>query len=264
MSDVLYLYGFVSQDAVPVPRALSGVDGARVDTVDVGDVRAVVSAVPADEFSPAVIDANIQDLNWVGARGLEHERVVAWFVDNADILPVSLFTLYSGERALREALASRAAELSMTLRRLADHREWDLKVAYDDGVLTQHAAAVSESVREIDAAIAEAAPGRRFLLDKKRRDIVRHEITSAARAQARSLLEEISEHAVSAVTLPMSRNEELPVVLNAAVLVHKTKEPAMREAAARRVAALESIGIHARLTGPWAPYRFMEEADASA
>jgi hypothetical protein len=264
MSDVLYLYGFVRTTDEAPPRALTGVSGAYVRLLELDGVVAAVSDVSSDEFSPDGIDAHIQDLNWVGARGLEHERVVAWFVDHAEILPVSLFTMYSGEDALRREIRSRIPGIQDAMQRLAGHREWDLKVAYDDAQLKQHAAAVSDAVRAIEEEIAGAAPGRRFLLEKKRRDILKTEISGAARAEARALLDVLAVHAADAITLPMPRNEELPVVMNAALLVEKRNENALRDAAAEPIGRLEKLGIHARLTGPWAPYRFTESTDGTA
>jgi hypothetical protein len=258
MSTIIYLYGFVPAGTESPPRALSGMHGAAVSLLDLGGVDAVVSHVPADELSPAIIESGMQDLNWVGARGLEHERVVAWFVDNAEILPVSLFTLFSSEASLRSEAGERADAARTRLERLQGCREWDLKVSYDQQRLAANAAAVSDTIRAIDAEIAAAAAGRRFLLERKRADMLKHELNGAARNAAASLLETLSAHARDVVALPPPRNEGLPVVLTAALLVHRDAEEAMRTTAAEQAESLENIGIHAQLTGPWAPYRFAE------
>jgi hypothetical protein len=262
MSDsIVYLYGFTPANADVLPRALSGVHGAAVRMLDVAELRAIVSDVPSDEYSAAAIDQQIQDLNWVGARGLEHERVVAWFVDHADILPAPLFTLFSSEDALKANALQRDARLKKQIERLAGKREWDLKVSYDQRRLAENAAIVIESVKQIDREIASASAGKRYLLEKKRADVVKRETPRAARSLAESLIQELVPHASVATMLAIPRSDEMPVVLNAALLVRREKEPALRATAAERIDALRSAGIDAQLTGPWAPYRFADMTD---
>jgi hypothetical protein len=263
MSDIIYVYGFVP-DATQLPHALTGVNGATVEVARAAGLHAVVSHMPAAEFAPDIIDAQIGNLDWVGARGLEHERVVAWFVDHAEILPAALFTLFSSLDALEAHGIERAHAVHEALARLHGQREWDLKVTWDRNTLASHAADVMESVKAIDAEIAQAAAGRRFLLEKKRADLVKNELSAAARTRARDMLVQIAAYAADVVALPLPRSADLPVVLNAALLVKRSSEGALAEAAGREAAALQQIGIHARLTGPWAPYRFMEPRDAAA
>jgi hypothetical protein len=261
MSDIVYLYGFVAKP-IAVPPGFSGIHGAAVATLAAGDVHAVFSRVPADEFSPESIDAQIQDLNWVGARGLEHERVVAWIVDHADILPVSLFALYSSESALQQDANARASDIRRQLDRLQGQREWDFKVSYDQQRLAGHAATIMPEVRAMDAEIESAAPGKRFLLEKKRADVIRRELAAAAHSSAKEILSKTALYATSVVALPIPRAEGLPVVLNAALLVHRTEEAALQTAFSEATSALLDAGITAQLTGPWAPYRFTQLDDA--
>ena len=110
MADYLYLYGFVPTDA-PKPDQLSGIANAPVQLLANGGIAAVISHVPADDYAPERIEQRLQDLKWVAEQGVAHERVVAWFVDHAQILPAPLFTMYSSADALRAAAAQRSAEL---------------------------------------------------------------------------------------------------------------------------------------------------------
>ena len=102
MSDFVYLYGFVPPDA-PAAQDVTGIADSSVELIDAGDVRGVVSRVPGDAYAPERVEAQLKDLQWVAAQGIAHERVVAWFVDNSQILPVPLFTMYSSLAALLEA-----------------------------------------------------------------------------------------------------------------------------------------------------------------
>ena len=264
MSDLVYVYGFVADASARVPRALTGINGSGVEMVREGTMHAIVSELPPGEFAPEMIDARLENLDWVGARGLEHERVVAWFVDHSDILPASLFTLFSSVEALQEHMRGQSGVLHEALNRLHGHREWDLKVSWDQRVLATHAADVMDSVKALDAEIANAPEGRRFLLARKRADLVKNDLAAAARARARTLLEQLAMHATDVVALPVPRAAELPVILNAALLVRRDSELALAEAAGRSAAELHQMGFLAQLTGPWAPYRFIEVRDVTA
>lgn len=262
---VVYCYGFVPGDTAPPPDDLRGVGGRPVETVDLGFCGAVVSRVPEEEFDAEAVEARLRDMEWVGEQGLGHERVVTWFVDEAWILPARLLTLYSSTEALREEAASREDEIRGVLERMHGRREWDLKVSYDADRLSENIDQLSEEIAELDEEIAGSSSGRGYLLGRVRSEKVRSETTRAARSTADDLLERLGQHAEKVVRLELPRQgDELPVVLSAALLVAPAGEEALKAEVDRRSGELEELGIHAALSGPWAPYRFVGERDEPA
>lgn len=260
VNDVVYLYGFAPADAPAPPAQLTGMAGAPVQLLRFGAISAAISHVPVDMYRADVIEARLEDLAWVGEQGMAHERVVLWFVDNSEILPARLFTLYSSETALAEAAAARGADIRLVLQSLSGRREWSLKVAYDAQQLAQHAGEVSAEVGKLDADIAASTPGRRYLLERKRADLVKTEVSAAARRIAGEMLSQLREHAEDARSLPAASGDtQGNVVLNAALLVHRDREAALREAAERLSAQFTALGMIVSFSGPWAPYRFLED-----
>ena len=259
MSDMVYLYGFVPPEAPEPPAAVKGIADAPVRLLDLGDTRAVVSDVPGTQFAPAAVEARLQDLAWVGEHGMAHERVVVWFADHADILPARMFSLYTGDAALREAAAGRLAEVMAALRSLAGRREWNLKVAYDADELARHGAEISPELARLDEEMALAAPGRRYLLQRRRTDVLKQEVSRAARVLAGELLEALTEHAEDVRVLPSTEGDDAgAVVLNAALLVTRDAEDGLRKAAAHLYQKYTALGMIVSFSGPWAPYRFVE------
>jgi hypothetical protein len=194
--------------------------------------------------------------------------VVAWFVDRGPILPARLLTLYRSLDSLRAAAAPRAPALSAELERLAGLREWELKVAYDPATFQDRLGEISAAVRELDAQVAAASPGRRYLLEKKRAEHVRAEVGHEAVRLAEDALETASAHAREVKRLPVAgaAGSALgaqvpaggwPVVLSAALLVAERAEPELVRRVRARGAELEAFGVELRLSGPWAPYRFV-------
>lgn len=257
MSTLIYLYGHVPADA-PEP-GLRGVADAPVELRECGEAAAVVSRVPADDYAADAIEARLQDLDWVGEQGLAHERVVAWLTDRTTVVPARLFTLFSGEEALRADCRQRAGWVAAQLARLGGVREWDLKVAYQADRLSEHLGELSPEIAELDRAIEEAPAGRRYLLQRQRAERAKDVLRDAARAAAAEVLDELKALARdSRLVSPPRAAQGAPVVLSAALLLPRERE---EEAAARAAAAagrLEPRGLAVSFTGPWAAYRFVE------
>jgi hypothetical protein len=264
VSDLVYLYGFVPADASP-PSNLDGMAERPVALIDVGAVRAAVSRVPAEIYAADRIEPRLQDLSWVARQGVAHETVVAWFVDHSEILPASLFTLYSGDDALRSAAAARVAQLAAELARLKHKREWDLKVAVDERELEQHAVVLSPRIAALEREAAEATPGKRYLLERKRADLLKSETRNAAHALANDVFAAVKAIAVEHRLLPLPRtSDDLPVILHGALLVERNREMELVAELESAQQSLAGKGLTLSFSGPWAPYRFIGEHERAA
>lgn len=259
---MIYLYGFVATDGEAPPERLLGVGGCPVSLVPLDGLTAVVSRVPDEEYGQDSVERHARDLEWLGEQGAAHERAVTWFVDRTDIVPVPLLTLYASLDHLAADAAARSGRVRATLARLAGRREWDLKVSYDARRLEENLGRFSEEVAELDRELDEAAPGRRYLLERKRAEVVRTAVAQTARRLAGEVLDDLSALADESVTLALPKEAaQLPVVLRAALLVPRDEEADLRERLSSRLDSLRAGGIEPELSGPWAAYRFVERAD---
>jgi hypothetical protein len=233
--------------------------GRPVEVLHLDELSAVISRVPVAEYNRDRVELGLKDLAWVAEQGMTHERVVAFFVDQGQILPASLFTLYSTEQALRSAVATQHEALVAELQRLTGVREWNLKVSYDAAMLSRELGRFSDEVQDLDTEIAQAAPGRKFLLEKKRAELTKSEVVRAAREAAQEIVTRIAPHCVETRTLPLPQSKEaLPVVLHAALLVQRESEDIVVEQLERERGALSQSGVGVSFSGPWAPYRFVQ------
>jgi len=257
VNELLYVYGFVPAGLDTGIIGVPGIAGAAIELIDADDApQAVVSRLDAGEYSAEVIDLRMNDLAWVAEQGVAHERVVAWFIDHAEILPAPLFTLYSSEDALRGVIYAQRERLERELTRLRGLREWDLKVSYDRQLLARNAGKYSDEVAAIDREMAAASPGKQYLLKRKRDDLLRDGLAETARRLAMQVLDEVRSCATELVTLPPP-TEETPVVLNAALLVAAQQDAALVERLERARRNWQDAGLEIEFSGPWAPYRFI-------
>jgi hypothetical protein len=255
---VIYLYGFVPDDVAPPPGGLLGVGDVEVERVDGPGFGAIIGRLESDDFRPDALERNCANVEWMAEQGLLHEQVVAWFVDHAAILPSRLLTLFSGEASVRAVLDREADRIRAELDRLAGLREWDLRLGHDPTKILQHLGEISEEVGRLDREIEAAGPGKRFLLEKKRKDMARTEGRDAARRMAHDLLDVLRPHARDVVTLDPPA-DATPTTLNAALLVDREGEAALAAELDGARERLEPLGLTIAVSGPWAPYRFMRE-----
>lgn len=262
MADLVYLYGYIpsGDDIGDDVHALRGVADRPIELMPCGPAIAVVSRVPDDEYAADRIEAHLTDLAWLGEHGIAHERVVAALVDRSTVLPMRLFTLFSSVEALRVECDARAAWMRASLARLHGLREWDLKVSYDADRMLATIGDSADEVAAIDAELAAAAPGRRYLLQKQRDDVARVAARKAVAALGDEVLARFTPVAsdVKRVAPPSNAEPgELPVILAAALLVARENEPRLRDVLAAESERLAARGVSIACAGPWAAYRFV-------
>jgi hypothetical protein len=168
--------------------------------------------------------------------------------------------MYSSTDALQEAVTARDAELRSELDRLRGHNEWDIKVFFNAAAMEDSAARLSDKVAQLDREIADASAGRKYLLQKKRADLLKGEVLQAAHERAVAVLNAVKPQVAQTRTLPLPRTEDvMPVVLHAALLVRTEAEPRVVALLEGQAAELKSVGMDLSFSGPWAPYRFTGE-----
>jgi hypothetical protein len=248
VSRLLYLYGIVGADAPEPPEEFSGLEGLPVRLVRAGSVAGIVGEVPAGEYAGEALDRRLSQLDWVGERGIAHERVLTWFADRGAVIPLKPFSLHQSAEAVVERLAVGEESFRQTLDRLAGRQEWGIRLWADEERVLAHLHEISPPIRELSEEIHAAAPGRRFLLTRKKEAIEADELRSSSLAVARHVYEALSDVADSAVRLPIPPPQgERLLVLHAAYLV---AEPEFER--------FGTLGFACDFTGPWPPYHFAE------
>lgn len=255
-----YLYGIVAADA-PDPAGLHGLEDAAVRLVRVGDVAGVVSDVPADAYGEAVLDARLADLDWVGERGVAHERVLTWFEDRGTVVPLAPFSLHASDARVAERLAGQHDRLRAELARLAGRREWGVRVWREERRFAERVDALSDALRALGDEERAATPGRRFLIARKR-DALRAD-------EARRVSAEVVERVLARLRAQAEEGKALPIpaapgvrertlLLHAAFLVPADRYAGFEREVQALAASTQDDGFAWEFTGPWPPYHFAQ------
>ncbi|MCO5165692.1 MAG: GvpL/GvpF family gas vesicle protein [Planctomycetes bacterium] len=248
-----YVYCLVAAARRPslagAPAGLEGLGAPRLLAVAPG-LWAVAADAPTDRFDAAAIERGLRDLDWVAKQAAAHEAVVERWLDRG-VVPLRLFTLFSGEDRALEHLRARAAEVRAAAAAAKGCREWTLRVLVDPARARAAARARAEDAASGDAA---ASAGQAFLLRKRRERDAQRAASADVRAEARTAVEALSDRARRTFLDPAPSAAER-LVAEATFLVPRAGERRFLSEAEAACARLEAVGCEGRLSGPWPPYR---------
>lgn len=258
-----YVYGVVGS-SFETATAPKGIDGGAVNLIPNGDVAALATWVSADDYSPHRVEELTADLEWVSQRAMAHDRVLTWASDAGAVIPFPMWTLFRDAKGVKGMLSKRMNGLAQTFRRIADGREFIVRVYVQPGVFKGHLGEHSAELTALEAEAAKASPGQKYLLERKienvRRDAGRDvtarvaaEIHDALRAES---METVREQPVNAG----APREQGRAILNASFLVAPKRVVVFQRALTSMVTKYEPSGFKFDFTGPWPPYHFVGES----
>jgi len=249
-----YLYAIADARAARLVAAseLRGIEQGPVEPLIEGPLLAATSVVPASDYDEGPLNEHLQNMDWLAPRAAAHQDVNAKLLEiTGAVLPLAFGAIYRGSEGVRGLLRSRAEELRDRLGSVEGRAEWIVSVERDESV-----PAASAALRELDAEIASAPPGRGFLLSKRREEVLRAE----RRAHDAEIADETSG-AVEAIgeriyREPLIDDPAVSAVARFSVLADRAREAELGDAVRRLGATGLSRGYRVRLSGPWPAYRF--------
>jgi hypothetical protein len=255
VSALRYVYGIVPATAAPAvdPAEIAGLDGARVRTLVDGPFAAALSEVDEVEYGESSLNEHVRDLDWLAPRAAAHQSVNARLLEiTGVVLPLSFGALYRGDARVKEMLREDAAARRARLDALAGRAEWVVTVLRD----ADSAVGAADELRALDDEIASSAPGKGYLLEKRRTTVASE---AAGRADA-----DAAERALGALIRVAERSYREPVakgggdvvVLRVSLLAPRAKAGVLDGAIAGVTRDLDPLGYRVRSTGPWPAYRF--------
>lgn len=265
--DVLYAYGVV-RAGFSVNKLPAGIDDAPVAIVTEGDVAALVSRLPQGAYSPATIETNSGEVAWLSPRAMAHDRVLTWAQEHGGVVPLPMFSMWGSDAALSRTLRERASALAAIFERVNDADEFGLRVHRRDAAMLEHIEELDDEVARLRRDAAAAAPGQRYLIERKIGERSKTALRAASQRMAREIFEDLKRLAREAVARPVvpnaSGSTEATMVLNGAFLVSRANLETFRSAVGAQIRKHEARGLSFDFTGPWPPYNFVADAGSAA
>jgi hypothetical protein len=234
-----------------------------VETVQRGDLAAVVSAVPLSEFGDEHLKENLERMDWLERTARAHEEAIAAVRARATVVPMRLCTVFRSPDAVAGMLDREGDALRDALARLEGRTEWGVKVLAD--LAAARAGLAAEGADEAgDAGLSE---GRGYLAARRREREADDALDARLRTAVREIHESLAAEAEAALRNPVQHRElsgyEGEMLLNGVYLVDDGRTAGFLtriDALAERHAPL---GLTLERTGPWPPYNFVAPPEPS-
>jgi len=108
--------------------AAEAIDGsAAIEALRCGAWLCWISRVSRDDFADRLTE-RMQDLEWLAAAGLRHQRAVAEISARLHSLPARFGTVFLSESSLAQHVTERRQALRNAFRRVSGADEWGIKV----------------------------------------------------------------------------------------------------------------------------------------
>jgi len=267
-SEFWYVYGIVPAGA-SLAHGPEGLDDARLELCTEDHVSAVVSRLDGAQYAPSEIERATENVEWLAPRAVAHDRVLTWLSDRGPVIPFPIFSMFSGEQAVRTMLSERQRELGAMLHRVGECREYALRVYRIDAELATIATELSPRLAELQTAASAASPGQRYLLERKLDTERKNELHGIGARIARDVVNALRPSAVETAETRVTQRTARPgaegmLILDVAFLVSPTRLKEFQSALTELVKQHGTRGFRFDFTGPWPPYHFVQRAEATA
>jgi len=267
---LVYLYAVLPAGVDASTRLAAGsihglVEDAPLFAVEAAGLVAAVSLVPVAQFDEEPLAELLADLPRLSPLAVRHENAVHALAERSDaIVPVSFGAIYRDTGAVERLLRHGASRFHATLGRVRGRQEWGVKLFAEPEALARAAEAASDHLRRLDAEIAAAAPGRAYLLGKRREQALAVEAERLGATLAVQILQRLAPFSAEARVDEAALASGAPrLLLKAAFLVENAgADGFLAEAAAIEGECVER-GLSLQCSGPWAPYSFVTGKDAA-
>lgn len=279
----VYLYCIFSgrEYALPLEK---GIDNTNpIFSIKYGDIEALASYVPLNEYDEASLEKNLQHLEWIAPRAQAHERIIESVMRFCTVIPIKFCTIFRDEFKVSEILKQNFEKLKSLLNYLKNKQEWGVKVYVDGSKISEvnfdesssrtietFSRALGESrrrraeLKELDEKVSVASEGVAYFLKKKRDDLLKENAEKILRGLTEKIYEKLQSWSVESRMNKLlgrqstGRNDDM--ILNVALLVSKSEVEKVKSKIDKLAAGYSSKGFTFELSGPWPPYNFCAES----
>jgi hypothetical protein len=255
VSTLRYVYGIVPAKAAGAVDAAGtpGIDATPVRAIVAGPFAAATSELDGTAYGEASINDRVRDLDWLTPRAAAHQAVNARLLEVAGVvLPLSFGALYRDDARVKEMLGEDATAKSARLDALAGRAEWVVTLLRDPAGLP----VAADDLRALDEQIAASAPGKSYLLEKRRTTVASEAAARADSDAAERVLGALVRVAERSYREPVAKGGADLVVVRVSLLAPRSSSGAIDGAIAAITGELDPLGYRIRSTGPWPAYRF--------
>jgi hypothetical protein len=199
-----------------------------------------VSRVPREEFADK-LPVQMENLEWLAAAGLRHQRVVAEIARHITVLPARFGTMFHSLGSLAQHVRERRESLQQAFDHVADADEWGVKI-------------FALRSAQNDAKKPAAASGADYLKRKAQALQVKH--THALDEAVQEFVDSLSAVAEGASPGGKASAGQPGLIWSGSFLIRR-KDRRKFDSVLREYAAKWHEQRRIDCSGPWPPYSFV-------
>jgi hypothetical protein len=184
----------------------------------------------------------MQDLEWLAAAGLRHQRVIAGLCQSMTTLPTRFGAVFLSEDSLLRHVKERKRALAAAFERVTDADEWGIKIF-----------ALAKPKKDLSA---EAASGSEYL--KRKAELLQPKPGKTLDDEIREFVAALTKLAVATSPGGKASAGQPGLAWHGSFLVRRDDRKKL-EAALKKYAAKWQDSRRIDWSGPWPPYSFVEE-----
>ena len=255
---LIYIYCITSEK--PLITSLwhkEGIFSFEVDTLYV-----TMKYVSESDYSEINIKKNLSNEAWLDRNVRKHLQVIGDIMQKHTVIPLNFGTLYNSEESLMDFVSSYRNDFLDVLHHLRNKEEWSVKVFCNKDKIIENIGVFSQNISDIDLQIKQSAPGKAYILKKKKNDLIGTEINALYNNLSLLVFNRLNEfpeeyrlHAILHGELS-GHNDDM--IINVTFLIKKENFDKFITIADKLIIEYENIGLILDITGPWPPYSFIK------
>jgi hypothetical protein len=259
----LYLYCFFKGPFSLSPRKGIG-DANATAVLCYGDLCALVSRVPIDEYNEEALEQQMRDLEWLAPRVRRHEEIIRYAMKIHPVIPVRFGTIYASDERVLEILREGHDQFCSHFDFISDKEEWGVKVYAEEYAGRRTIESSSKLIAELDEQISAAeSMGQSYLLKKKRGNAIRQQSIDFLNDLSSRLYQQILSWSVEGrrnkVLSKQATGKGGDMILNAAFLLNTKDVEDFKKRIDALAAGYSSDAFSFEISGPWPCYSFCPE-----
>ncbi|MCK9220327.1 MAG: GvpL/GvpF family gas vesicle protein [Bacteroidales bacterium] len=258
INDLIYVY-CISDSPLGIASSLKS---KRLKSIKFNDLYVIVKYVTESEFSEANFKINLSNVQWVENNVKEHLNVIGMIMEYTEVIPLKFGTIYHTKAGLQKFITDYSASLIENIHNIRGKEEWAVKIYCDRKMLGEQIDQLSDVVVDLEKCIMASSPGKAFLLERKKNDLIDNEIDRLCKDYGQKYLDEFKSMSESISLCNLLPKEYTgrsdTMILNAAFLVSKNKVSDFKWSIEMLVKKDRNSGFFIEATGPWPPFNFVD------
>ncbi|MEI7423542.1 MAG: GvpL/GvpF family gas vesicle protein [Prolixibacteraceae bacterium] len=253
---LIYVYCLSGSQPELTNNTAEGLQSLKFD-----DFFAVVKYVPEIDFSEENFQKHLSNISWLEIHVREHIAIINKIMEFCTVIPFKFGTIYNSQESLEKFIHDYSDSLTENFDQLSGKEEWAVKMYCDRNLLSKKIDELSVEAATLAKQIRESSPGKAFLLNKKKLDLIENEMDRICNQYGQEYFEEIKnlcEATSLGNILPKEfSGREDTMILNASFLIKAEK---VEDFKAHINSLTEKVGVSGfamEVSGPWPPFSFI-------